>query len=150
MRPRRSHMRCELNIANECYFGWRSHEVMARWSMDLGDPIFSGSKSAKSYAPSALAYEMWIEYRERVLFWMTVTWGNGAMVMGLGWPYFVTVRIAKMSKNTKKNFGIETLFSQPIFMVLGRELLPKFSIVTKIFSKLFRWVTCVCAFGARI
>ena len=39
-----------------------------------------------------------------------------------------------VQKYEKKNFGIETLFSQPIFMVLGRELLPKFSIVTKIFS----------------
>ena len=34
----------------------------------------------------------------------------------------------------EKKIGIETLFLQPIFVFLGRELLPKFSIVTKIVS----------------
>ena len=55
-RPRRLHLRFELNIANECYFGitvTRGHGAM-----DLGDPIFSGSNSAKDYAPSALAFEI--------------------------------------------------------------------------------------------
>ena len=56
------------------------------------------------------------------------------MVTGLGRSYFFAVRIAKRSKNTKKNFGIEIFLSQPIFVVLGRELLPKFSNMTKIFS----------------
>ena len=59
---------------------------MARWSLDLVDPIFfRGSNS------------------ENVL------------------------------KHEKK-IGIESLYPQPIFVVLGRELLPKLSIVTKIFS----------------
>ena len=54
-----------------------------------------------------------------------------------------------MSKNTKKKFGNETLFSQPIFMVLGRELLPKFSIVTKIFSIFFDGIPAFAPMGAR-
>ena len=37
-------------------------------------------------------------------------------------------------KNSKKIFSNETLFLQPIFVVLGRELLAKFSIVTNIFG----------------
>ena len=57
---------------------------MARWSVDLGDPIFSVSNTAYDYAPSALAFKICIEYRERVLFWMTATQGYGAMVFGLG------------------------------------------------------------------
>ena len=39
-----------------------------------------------------------------------------------------------LKKKQKKIFSNETLFSQPIFVVLGRELLLKFSIVTKKFS----------------
>ena len=54
----------------------------SRWSWDLADSIFSGSNNAKDYAPSALAFEIRIEYRERVLFWMTVTRGHGAMDLG--------------------------------------------------------------------
>ena len=42
----------------------------------------------------------------------------------------------KVLKHGKK-FGIETLFPQPIFVVFGRELLPKFSIMTEIFSNYF-------------
>ena len=42
----------------------------------------------------------------------------------------------KVLKHEKK-IGIETLFPQPIFVVLGRELLPKFSIMTKIFLNYF-------------
>ena len=40
----------------------------------------------------------------------------------------------KCLKNQKKIFSNEILFSQPIFVALGRELLAKFSIVTKIFK----------------
>ena len=98
MRHRRLYLRFELNIANECYFGWQTDKVMARWSLDLEDSIFSGLNSTKNYAPSAPAFNIWIEYRERVLFWTTVTQslgalmtntkGHGAIVNGPGQPFF--------------------------------------------------------------
>ena len=40
----------------------------------------------------------------------------------------------KVLKTQKKIFSNETLFSHSIFVVLGRELLAKLSIVTKIFG----------------
>ena len=47
---------------------------------------------------------------------------------------FYSGSISENVLKTEKKMSNETLFSQPIFVVLGRELLAKFSIVTKIFK----------------
>ena len=100
-------------------------------ALDLGDPIFSGS--------SACILDLnWISRTSVILDdGHTGSWRDSQWTWAtLFFPGSNSEKVIKL----RKKIGIETLFSQPNFMVLGRELLPKFSIVTKIFSNYLKGI----------